>query len=103
MKPIKEMSNEELTIATAEEVMEWPRDQWDWDVENWQPIIRPDYWMMVVERMVESRWKCAVYISAYNPLQKVKFSHPERWFNRVAEHADIGRAVCEAALEAIRG
>lgn len=119
MKP-SEMSDEQLTKAVAEEVMGWFEEpSWEqvtWcrlagkqagehlyepvvSKEKWQPLTDPHHWMMVVERMRELGWWFRLLVMP---------SSIECEFYKLegdCEYAsgyEIGRAVLEAALSAVR-
>lgn len=117
---INEMSDNELTIAISKEVMGWiikvrdfPRPGHDWLYDSnggqevmalykFNPLTNPAHWWMVVERMRELGWNFLIANNLEGQpfgciLTKGDYPGDVR-----ATAKDIGRAVCEAAVMAVR-
>jgi hypothetical protein len=113
------MTDQELIDAVAIEVMDGkhfrsrhPYMPWYWrftingkteDYEDWNPLTNDDHLIMVIEKMKEKWFEVSLHFTrqiSSCTIHKVGYPVPmDTWY---AEHKSIGRAVCLAALEAVR-
>ena len=113
MKEISEMTNEELNYAVAVEVMGWSKesnehgqkiytnaDGYEY-VGNWLPTTHIFSAWQVVERMRKDKWWYEIYTEYTDPEYFAKFGSGD-WPVYSSSCETQQRAICEAALKAIR-